>query len=68
MLTFPTMAEQAVKQWEEATCTISLTVICERMGAERHFSYPYISYTFDDDTSLQIYGRGKAHRVETYLP
>lgn len=68
MLTFPTQAEQAVEAFNSAIKTISLTTICEKMGADRSFKYPHISYTFDDDTSLTISGRGNSHKVETYLP
>lgn len=67
-LTFPTMAEQAVKMFNTSPRTVSLAKICESMGAERTDVYPVTTYTFEDDTTVTVTGRGRAHKVETHFP
>lgn len=68
-LQFPTLAEQALAEFHAATKTVSLAKIAQRMGADVAHKWPAITtYTFDDDTSLVVTGRGKAHRVEAQLP
>lgn len=71
-LTFPTMAEQALAEWNEKHILGGVGLIAKRHGAdvERRWEGQLliIEYTFDDDTSLRTSGRGKAHRVEAMLP
>ena len=77
-LSFPTQAEQALAAFNSATKTISLITICNKMGGVRadkykprgglRFGTRVIEYTFDDDSSLEITGQGKSHKVETFLP
>lgn len=68
MLSFPTMAEQAIAEFESATKTVSLATICKRLGASVEKKYPTTTYTFDDDTSVTVQGTGANHRYETHLP
>lgn len=67
-LTFPTMAEQCEAAFRNAARTVSIATIARRMGAERNRVYPVTWYTFDDDTTLEVIGVGRAHKVTTYLP
>lgn len=68
-LTFPTQAEQALEEFESATKTVSLAKIAKRRGADKETEWPGLTrYVFDDDTSLEVTGRGRAHRVEVRLP
>lgn len=65
-LEFPTMAEKAVAEFR--TRRVSLSTIARRMGAETVKGWEGLTHTFDDDTSITVTGRGRAHRVETHLP
>jgi hypothetical protein len=69
-LTFPTIAEQILFEFNHSTKTVSLATLAHRRGA--HISKARwegrITYTFDDDTSLVTKGRGKSHKVWTELP
>ena len=66
MLTFPTIAEQVVTEYNETnTCIAKLA---KRRGALIERNYPTITYTFDDDTSIETSGHGKGYRFTTYLP
>ncbi len=68
-LTFPTQAEQALAEFRSATKTVSLSTIAKRRGADREHEWPNtIIWTFDDDTSLVVTGRGQAHKVEVMEP
>lgn len=67
-LTFPTQAEQALAEFREASRTTSLAVICKRRGATREQFWDRTEYVFDDDTTLVVRGRGRAHKVEALLP
>jgi hypothetical protein len=68
-LKFPTMAEQALAMFRNSTKTTSLTTIAKSFEAERDHKWPNtIIWTFDDDTSLEISGRGRNHKVEAHLP
>ena len=67
-LTFPTMAEQAVAEFRNATRTASLARIARRRGAEVERKWDHTLYTFDDDTSIEVRGRGRAYKIETFLP
>lgn len=66
-LKFPTQAEQALATFRSATKTISLAKIAHDLGAEVTPG-TITTYTFDDDTSITVSGRGKSHRVETHFP
>lgn len=69
MLTFPTMAEQAYKEFQSATKTIALATIAKRRGAQVERTFEGVTtYWFDDDTSLVVKGRGKNYQVEVMLP
>lgn len=67
-LTFPTLAEQAVAEFEAATKTVALATIARRMGADVKRTAHGWEYTFDDDTSITVSGVGRAHKYETHLP
>lgn len=67
-LTFPTQAEQCVMAFLSATKTTSLATIAKKMGAEKRFADGITSYTFDDDTTLKVQGRGRHHKFETFHP
>ncbi len=67
-LTFPTMAEKALRKFRHATKTISVAVIAKRMLADVERQRGRTVYTFDDDTRLVVTGRGRSHSIETELP
>lgn len=67
-LTFPTQAEQCVRAFLSTTKTISLATIAKKMGAEKRVADGITSYTFDDDTTLEVQGRGRQHKFETFYP
>lgn len=67
-LTFPTLAEQAADEFRNATETISVVTIAKRMGAASENDRNVRRYIFPDDTSLEVIGRGKTHKIETFLP
>lgn len=67
-LSFPTLAEQALAKFRNSKKTISLVTICTEMDAQREDCYPKTTWTFDDDTSLVVSGRGRNHTVEVLLP
>ena len=67
-LTFPTQAEQVLEQFRTSTRTVSLATIARKRGAEVERHWDHTLYTFDDDTSLKVSGRGRAHKVEVLLP
>ncbi len=67
MLTFPTLAEQAISQFQSSTKTVSFSAICPELGGEKVSDHPII-WHFPDDTTLVITGRGASHRFEALLP
>lgn len=67
-LQFPTMAEQVLKEFQDATGTTSIAKIAARHKAEVIKHWDRIEYVFDDDTSLITTGRGEAHKAWTELP
>jgi hypothetical protein len=69
MLTFPTIAEQVLAEFENATRTTSISTIAKQRGGCKEIEWPStIVWRFDDDTSLTITGRGCNHSVEVHLP
>lgn len=69
MLTFPTLAEQAATLFREKKAK-SLAAAIKALGGEKteqNFGGATV-YTFSDDTSIEVRGRGKGHTFETYLP
>jgi len=68
-LTFPTIAEQVAEEFRNKTKTVSIVTLAARRGADIERTFEGVTtYTFDDDTSLTVKGRGKAHEIETHLP
>ena len=67
-LTFPTQAELALAEFQEAKKTVSLATIAKRRGASVEKSFKGTEYYFDDDTTLLVTGAGRAHKVEVFLP
>jgi hypothetical protein len=69
-LTFPTIAEQVLTEFNSSTKTIALSTLARRRKAEitRSFFSSAIIYIFDDDSSLITTGRGKSYKVSTQLP
>ncbi len=69
-LQFPTIAERTLHAFQSATKTTSLATLARKAGAEvERYSFPLVTiYTFDDDTSLVVTGRGKSYRAEARLP
>lgn len=67
-LEFPTMAERALKEFRDATRTVSLATIAKRHGATRVQHWDHVEYVFEDDTTLTVRGRGRNHQVKTHLP
>jgi hypothetical protein len=70
VLKHPTQAEKAVKAFETSPRTISLVLCAKQFGGVRQKSWGFqkIVYHFDDDSSLEISGRGKNHKYETFWP
>ena len=68
-LQFPTMAEKALAEFNASEKTVALAKIAKRMGAdvEKPFAGG-MTYTFDDDTSIVVEGRGKSWKARTELP
>jgi len=62
------MAEQAVAEFRNSKVTVSMRTISDRMGAIIEDDYPVRRYIFDDDTSVEVTGRGRAHKMETFWP
>lgn len=68
-LTFPTMAEQVAEEFRTATRTVSIATLARKRGAEVEKTWDSGTvYTFDDDTTLVVTGRGRAHKIETHFP
>lgn len=71
-LTFPTIAEQVAEEFRASTRTVSVATIARKRGAtvERKWDHTGLctTYVFEDDTTLEVRGRGKAHRMITHLP
>ncbi len=67
-LTFPTMAEKALREFRDTTKTTSVAVVAKRMMADVERQRGRTVYTFDDDTRLVVTGRGRSHSIETELP
>lgn len=67
-LTFPTIAQKALAQWERRRKTTSTTVIAQPFNGERDDSWNRIEWVFDDDMRLCIEGLGKAHKIWAELP
>jgi hypothetical protein len=69
-LTFPTIAEQVLFEFNHSTKTVALITLARKRGAEvtRSYMTGNLIYTFDDDTSLIITGRGKNYKVRAQLP
>ena len=65
---FPTLAEKALAEFRNATRTVSLATIAKRYGADVERGWQETIYWFDDDTSLVVRGRGRAHQVEVRWP
>lgn len=68
-LQFPTMAEKALAEFHNSEKTVALATIAKRMHAdvEKPFTGG-MTYTFDDDTSIVVEGRGKSWKAHTELP
>ncbi len=60
-----TLAEQAVRDFELATKTKSLTAIATKLGGKRNVTWQStgvpIRFTFSDGSTLVIQGRGRNH-------
>jgi hypothetical protein len=67
-LTFPTQAEQCAEEFRTQTKTISLTTIAKRMGAMRADEPGKRIYVFEDGTTLEATGTGRALKFETFHP
>ncbi len=67
-LTFPTIAERTLAEWQAAPGTNSLNKFAIRNGGKRDDEYGRIVWYFDDDTSLAVVGHGKGHQVTAELP
>lgn len=67
-LIFPTLAERAIAAVGHTSAT-SLTAVAKSMNAERSDKWPsIIVWTFDDDTSVEVHGRGRNYQLEAHLP
>lgn len=71
MLKSPTLAEQALaffKASNKDKKTAVLTAVAQ-FGGELEVPKGKVAvYTFDDDSSLRVSGRGASHRMEAVLP
>lgn len=71
MLTFPTLAEQCLAEFNQSKKSLSISTIASLMGAQRidEGFYPRQRvFYFDDDSSLVASGTGANLRIETHLP
>jgi hypothetical protein len=64
---FPTMAEKAVECWRQknAIKTTSFNTVAEANGAFRDDAFGQIEWIFDDDSRVEIKGRGRSHQKPT---
>lgn len=70
-LTFPTLAEQAIAAFRASTKTKPFEAFAIPLGAEKEYEKEQgvsILWTFPDDTSVRVQGRGKAYKLEALLP
>ena len=67
-LTFPTMAEQVVAAFRNATKTVSIVTLAKQQGAHVTKANGVTEYRFDDDTTITVRGKGCSHQVESHLP
>jgi hypothetical protein len=68
-LTFPTIAEQVLFAFRTSSKTVSITTLAKKHNAKIEYTWPGLTtYIFEDDTSLTVRGRGRAHEIETHLP
>jgi hypothetical protein len=64
----PHQAQLAYEEFASALNTVSLSLIAKRRGADIERDGPVTTYTFDDDTTLVVTGRGRTHKVQVELP
>jgi hypothetical protein len=67
-LSFPTYAEQCLAAWRAHPTTIALREIARRYRATKTKRGNVTEYSFDDDTRLEVRGKGRSHKVEALLP
>jgi hypothetical protein len=68
-LTFPTQAEQCIADWRAITNrTVSLAAMARERGAFFEQMFDCKSFTFDDDTTIEIRGTGRNHKATAHLP
>ncbi len=69
-LSFPTLAEQALAAFrrDNKDNTVSLALVAKQFGATVEHHHRKTIYNFDDDTWLEVTGRGINHKVEAHLP
>lgn len=68
-LTFPTIAEQAVVEWNKrkAVKTTSFNTIAKEFDAFRDDEFGQIVWVFPDETTAHC-RRGRNYTITTYLP
>jgi hypothetical protein len=70
-LTFPTIAEQVVAEFRAATVTVSISTIARKHNGSRavgNTGEKIKRWTFDDDSSLETTGQGRAWKATTFCP
>jgi hypothetical protein len=69
-LTFPTLAEQVIQEFEAPGKAVSLTKLArEKAWAEEVIDFGrHRIFMFEDDTTLHVRGRGRAHKYWSELP
>lgn len=65
-LSFPTLAEQCLTQAQATHKPISS--IAPNMGAMRDDEGNMIVWVFEDDTTIEITGRGRQYKAEAFCP
>lgn len=66
-LTFPTQAEIALARAKHKGRSIA--TIARELGAEVKKTFEgKITYTFDDDSSIETKGHGQNYKLEVFLP
>ena len=68
MLEFPTLAEQAVVEWRKCQTTTPFNKIAKKFAACRDDEFDKIVWFFNDDSRVEITGRGKAYKISAELP
>ena len=66
-LTFPTVAQQCATLYESGRAP-GIAAAAKRFPHDKEVSWDKTTYTFEDDTSIEVSGRGPSYKYEVLLP